>query len=142
MALTCGQQPDHSTIAAFVSTMQEQIQPLFRDVLLTCEEMGLLGGSEFSLDGCKLPSNASKESRGTFSGLEGKMEVIERKVHHLLKQQVEADKLEEETSLKKTYRDKQIVKLKKQAERIDRFLKENESKPGKQWKVVKEQYYR
>ncbi len=137
MALTCGQNPDHSTIAAFVSTMREQIQPLFRDVLLVCEEMGLLGGSEFSLDGCKLPSNASKESSGTFSVLKGKKEVIERRVHHLLKQQVEADKLEEDTSAKKTNRDKQIEKLKKQAGRIDRFLKENEAKPGKQWKEVK-----
>jgi transposase len=137
MALTCGQQPDHSTIAAFVSTMREQIQPLFRDVLLVCEEMGLLGGSEFSLDGCKLPSNASKQSSGTFSVLKGKKEVIERKVHSLLKQQVEADKLEKDTSAKKTNRDKQIAKLKKQAGRIDRFLKENEAKPGKQWKEVK-----
>jgi hypothetical protein len=137
MALTCGQQPDHSTIAAFVSTMREQIQLLFRDVLLVCEEMGLLGGSEFSLDGCKLPSNASKESSGTFSALKGKKEVIDRKVHSLLKQQVEADKLEEETSTKKTNRDKQIAKLKKQAGRIDKFLKENEAKPGKQLKEVK-----
>ena len=48
MALTCGQYPDHCTIAAFVATMREQIQPLFRDILLVCEEMGLLGGSEFS----------------------------------------------------------------------------------------------
>ena len=44
MALACGQRPDHSTIAAFVSSMQEEIVPLFRDVLLVCEESGLLGG--------------------------------------------------------------------------------------------------
>ena len=31
------------------------------DVLLVCEETGLLGGTFFALDGCKLPSNASKE---------------------------------------------------------------------------------
>ena len=30
MALSCGQNPDQSTIAAFVSEMQEQIQPLFQ----------------------------------------------------------------------------------------------------------------
>jgi len=137
MALTCGQQPDHSTIAAFVSTMQDQIQLLFRDVLLTCEEMGLLGGSEFSLDGCKLPSNASKQSSGTFSGLKDKLEIIEQKVHSLLKQQLETDQLEEETSVKKTNREKYLVKLKKQAERIDRFLMENDKKPGKQYKEIK-----
>ena len=59
-----GQQPDHSTIAAFVSSMKEEILPLFRDVLLVCEEMNLLGGTMFALDGCKLPANAWKEWRG------------------------------------------------------------------------------
>ena len=132
MALTCGQQPDHSTIAAFVSTMREQIQPLFRDVLLVCEEMGLLGGSEFSLDGCKLPSNASKQWSGAFSVLKGKKELIERRVQHLLEQQIEADRIEAETLPEEPNRDKQIAKLKKQAERIERFLKDNDEKPGKQ----------
>ena len=43
-ALACGQQPDHSTIATFVSSMKDEILPLFRDVLLVCQEMDLLGG--------------------------------------------------------------------------------------------------
>ena len=43
MALAYGQKPDHSTIAAFVSSMKDEILPLFRDVLLVCEEEGLLG---------------------------------------------------------------------------------------------------
>jgi len=38
MALTCGEQPDHSTIAGFVSSMKEEIKLIFRDVLLVCEE--------------------------------------------------------------------------------------------------------
>ena len=42
-ALACGQCPDHSTIASFVSSMKDEIVPLFRDVLLVCEEVGLLG---------------------------------------------------------------------------------------------------
>ena len=66
MALTCGQKPDHSTIAAFVSSMgEEQMASLFTQVLLVCEEEGLLGGTHFSLDGLKLSSNASKEWSGT-----------------------------------------------------------------------------
>ena len=48
MALTCGQHPDHSTIAAFVSSLKDEILPLFRDVLLVCEEMNLLGGTMFA----------------------------------------------------------------------------------------------
>ena len=35
--------------------------PLFLDVLLVCEEEGLLGGTVFALDGCKISSNASKQ---------------------------------------------------------------------------------
>jgi transposase len=34
MAMTCNQRPDHSTIAPFVSSMKDQIKPLFRDILL------------------------------------------------------------------------------------------------------------
>jgi transposase len=72
MALACGQKPDHSTIAAFVSSMENEIEPLFTKVLLICEEEGLLGGTHFSLDGLKLSSNASKEWSGTFADLKKK----------------------------------------------------------------------
>ena len=51
MAMSCNQRPDHSTIATFVSSMKDQIKPLFRDVLLVCEQEGLLGGTFFAIDG-------------------------------------------------------------------------------------------
>ena len=92
IALACGQQPDHSTIAAFVSSMKDEILPLFRDVLLVCEEMNLLGGTMFALDGCKLPSNASKEWSGTLTDLQKKKEKIEAKVAQLLAEQVHTDR--------------------------------------------------
>jgi transposase len=91
MALTCGEQPDYSTIAAFVSSMREEILPLFRDVLLFCEEEGLLGGTFFELDGCKLPSNASKEWSGTIRDLIRKRENLEKKVRELVAEQVKVD---------------------------------------------------
>jgi len=50
MALACGQTPDHSTIAAFITSMKGEIEPLFCNVLLACDEMNLLGGTTFSLD--------------------------------------------------------------------------------------------
>ena len=84
MALSCGQYPDHSTIAAFVSSMHDQILSLFRDVLLVCDETGLLGGTFFALDGCKLASNASAECSGTIADLKKKRKKIEDKVSQLL----------------------------------------------------------
>jgi hypothetical protein len=91
IALACGQQPDHSTIAAFVSSMKDEILPLFRDVLLVCQEMDLLGGTFFALDGVKLPSNASKDWSGTYSELQRKKVRIEAKVKQLLEEHVQED---------------------------------------------------
>jgi transposase/IS5 family transposase len=137
MALSCWQEPDHSTIAAFVSNLKEEIKPLFRDVVLICEEMNLLGGTEFSLDGCKLPSNASKRWSGTFSTLQEKKEKIERRVAYMLEEQVEADRRQGKDSSGETRRAKHMERLKKQAARIENFLQENEPKPGKQYKEVR-----
>jgi len=83
MALTCEGQPDYSTIAAFVSSMKEEMTCIFRDVLLVCEEEGLLGGTFFALDGCKLPCNASEEWSGTIGDLRRKKERMEEKVKQL-----------------------------------------------------------
>ena len=143
MALSCLQHPDHSTIAAFVSCMKDEILPLFRDVLLVCEEEGLLGGTVFALDGCKLPSNASRRKSGKISDLERKKGHIEKKVERLLKEQEEADKKDDDDdqgrgrASDRSNRQKQIEKLQKQADRIEKFLKENGPKIGKQGREVK-----
>ena len=92
IALSCGQRPDHSTIAAFVSSMGDEIIRLYIQVLLVCEEEGLLGGTHFSLDGLKLSSNASKEWSGKFEDLKKKKENLERKVKEAVREHREADK--------------------------------------------------
>ena len=61
MALSADTRPHFTTIAQFISSMGEEIEPIFRDVLLYCDELGLIGKELFAIDGCKLPSNASKE---------------------------------------------------------------------------------
>ena len=142
MTLACGQRPDHSTIAAFVSSMQEEIVPLFRDVLLVGEESGLLGGTFFALDGCKLPSNASKEWSGKISDLVRKKEKMEKRVTELLRRQVEADKKEDEKEKGKDIfrglnRTKQMERLRRKAEGIRQFLKENGAKIGRTGKEIK-----
>jgi transposase len=142
MALMCGQCPDHSTIAAFVSSMRDEILPLFRDVLLVCDESHLLGGTLFALDGSKVPSNASKEWSGKIADLKRKKEKIEKQVKGLLRRQVETDQRGEEAE--KTGEDesllnptKRIERLKKDAKRIGRFLKGHGPRLGRQGKEVK-----
>lgn len=93
MAVAGMQHPDHSTIAAFVSSMHREILSLFRDILLVCEEQQLLGGTVFALDGLKLSSNASKRWSGTLEELKHKQEKLEAKIQQLLieHQQVDAE---------------------------------------------------
>ena len=142
MALTCGQCPDHSTIAAFVSSMRDEILPLFRDVLLVCDESHLLGGTLFALDGSKVPSNASKEWSGKVSDLKRKKEKIEKQVKALLRRQVEADQRGEEEGKagegeSLLDRTTQIDRLRKNAKRIGKFLKGHGVRLGRNGKEVK-----
>jgi transposase len=143
MALTCGQCPDHSTIAAFVSSMKDEILALFRDVLLVCEESHLLGGTLFALDGSKVPSNGSKEWSGKISDLRWKKEKLEKKVEERLRQQVEAARKGEEEEGETGEggslldRAKQMERLRKDAKRIGTFLKEHGPKLGRNGKEVK-----
>ncbi len=140
MALSCGQQPDHSTIAAFVSSMKDEILFLFRDVLLVCEQEGLLGGTSFALDGCKLSSNASRKWSGTISQIRKKKERIEKRVKQMLDQQLDTDQRDEgvddrPSSILK--REKQIERLQNKAECIEQWLKETGPKIGKRGLEIK-----
>ncbi|RJR44173.1 MAG: IS1182 family transposase [Desulfobacteraceae bacterium] len=137
IALSCGQTPDHSTIAAFVSSMGDEIIRLYIQVLLVCEQEGLLGGTHFSLDGLKLSSNASKEWSGKFEDLQKKKENLERKVREAIREHRKADKdKREKNDTDRDRREKRIKRLKRQAERIEKFLSENEAKIGAQGKEI------
>ena len=136
MALACGQYQNHITIAAFVSSMKGQILPLFRDVLLVCKEQKLLGGTFFAVDGCKLPSNASKEWSGKISDLKRKKDKIERKVQRLLNEQIGTDNSKSNEPPDQSNYEKQIEKLKQQAERIEKWLNQNGPQIGANGKEI------
>jgi transposase len=136
MAISCNQRPDHSTLSSFVALMKDEISPLFTDILLVCEEEKLLGGTFFALDGCKLPSNASKRWSGKISDIKKKREKIEQKVKRLLTEQIEADKNDSDGLTELSNREKQIEKLQKQAKRIEKWLKENDAKIGMTGKEI------
>jgi len=70
MAISGDSQPSYTHIAKFVRELGDEIQALFRQVLMTCERLGLIGKTMFAIDGVKLPANASKERSGTHAELE------------------------------------------------------------------------
>ena len=131
MALACNKTPDHSTLAAFVSSIDEEIEDIFTMVLMICHEEGLLGGTHFSLDGLKLSSNASKEWSGKFDDLKKKQESLRRKIKQIVKEHKKTDKKERGNSTTdKARHEKRIKKLTMQADRIEEFLANNEPRIG------------
>lgn len=129
MALTCGQQPDHSTIAEFVSGMgEERISSLFSQVLLVCEEEGLLGGTHFAIDGYKLSSNAAKEWSGTHADLRKKQAKLRELVCESVREHRRNDGAKRATPERSAER---LKRLEQKADRIERFLKTNEPRQGR-----------
>lgn len=133
MALCCGQRPDHSTIAEFVSGMgEERISALFSQVLLVCAEEGLLGGTHFALDGYKLSSNAAKDSSGTHADLRQKRD----KLRELVRQSVHEHRRNDRAPGTPARPDQRMARLEHQAERIEKFLQEHEPRIGRRGKEV------
>jgi len=137
MAISCGLRPDHSTLAAFVDKLQGRIEVIFSEVLLVCHEEGLLSGTHLSLDGLKLPANASREWSGTFQELRLKAAKLQRKLSEKLAEHRRQDRLDkqraataDDRSREKAARQASLLRLRQKAERLSAFLKEAEPKPG------------
>ena len=81
----CGDSAPHfTTLAAFVSTLGGELVPLFKEVLLICDWMGLIGREMFAIDGVKLPSNASKARSGTRADFQRQAEKMEAAAKRML----------------------------------------------------------
>jgi transposase len=133
IALSYGYAPDHSTLAQFVSSMQTEIQTLFSNVLLVCEELGLLDGTHFSLDGVKLSANVSKEWSGTFAELKHKRDKLQEKLQRVIAEHAQADKQPEVEFERQKKRER---RFQLQVERLNQFLQEQEPKRGTTGKEI------
>lgn len=131
MAISGYAQPDHSAIANFISSMDEEVANIFSDVLMRCSQLDLIGGDVFAIDGCKISSNASKEYSGTFKELERKKKKIKTVIENMTKRHCENDILMEDDfkKRKKKYEDK--------IKKIDEFIKSNEPKIGQRKRELK-----
>jgi transposase len=136
MALSADTQPHFTTIADFISSCSEEIVELFRDVVLICDEMRLIGREMFAVDGCKLPSNASKEWSGTKGELKRKQEKMEQAVRYLVKKHREMDSNADPDPVMEKER-KQIETLREKVRKLKSWLKQNEEKIGRSGKPRK-----
>ena len=81
-ALACDTEPHWTTVAHFVSGHTTAITSVFEQVLLVCDEQGLLGHELLAIDGCKMSSDAAKEWSGTIKELGEKQAKIRRQIAH------------------------------------------------------------
>lgn len=133
MALSGGCHPDHSTLAHFISSMQQEIESLFTNILLVCDEMDLLGGTHFSLDGMKLSANASKEWSGTFKELQKKRDKLQTKLQQVIEEHIRQDELSNTETQRQQQQEKRLLH---QVERLNEFLQEEQPKIGKGRKEI------
>jgi transposase len=136
MALSADTQPHFTTIADFISSVDQEIIKLFLQVLLTCDAMGLIGKEMFAVDGCKMPSNASKEWSGTKEELQKKKEKMEQAVRQIVKRHREMDVTEKDKGVIKQ-EEKYIETIREKVRKIKEWLKDNDDKPGKSGKPIK-----
>jgi hypothetical protein len=91
MAISGYTGPHFTTIAYFISSMKDQIKSVFADVLMYCEEVGLIGKNMFAIDGCRLSSNASKEWSGTLESFQEKLKKMRKAIDYILNKHRDAD---------------------------------------------------
>jgi hypothetical protein len=90
----------------------------------------------FAIDGCKLSSNCSKEWSGTKKKLFKKAGKIEKAAAYLITKHKEADKNKYNKSQENKEKES-IKKLKTRANKIYKWLDENDEKMGTQGKPIK-----
>ncbi|SIO96631.1 hypothetical protein VSP9026_04434 [Vibrio spartinae] len=122
MCLSGDARPHFTTISAFIANMKDTIAPLFTQVLMICDEQGLIGRNMFAIDGCKISSNASKEWSGTHDELQRKKEKLQRASQRIIERHQNQDSLPNEI-IEQDLKQKQ--KLDKSASKIGKFLANN-----------------
>jgi len=139
-ALAEDSEPDHDTIAGFISGNGDAVTDLFAQVLLQCAQLKLITGEMFAIDGCKLPSNASKEWSGTVAELRKKRDKLAEYIKRIITRHRELDNDEKARKIQAPYkkamgddkerRKRSIERLEKKLGKLDAFLKTAKPRQG------------
>ena len=128
-ALTADSQPHFTTIADFIATMDKEVAGVFRDILIYADALGLIGKDTFAIDGCKLPSNASKEWSGTHDELRSKQQKYEAAAKKIVARHRHRDGKERLSPIAEQD-NKKLATYKRKIEKIKSFLKSSAKNLG------------
>ena len=82
--LTGGLHPDHDRINTFRRRFLPQLEPLFVEILLIAQGLGVLKLGDVSLDGAKIQANASKHQAMSWAYAERREQQLQAEVQTLL----------------------------------------------------------
>ena len=89
--ISADRHPDHDTIANFRKRFLEELEGLFKQILVLAAELGVLRLGAVSLDGSKIPGNASKHKAMSWGYANKLEEQLQSEVQRLLELAEEAD---------------------------------------------------
>jgi transposase len=121
IALSGDAQPDHSTLAGFVSELGEAAGKVFTQLLLICDRQGLIGREMFAIDGVKLPSNASKAKSGKRKDFVRQANQMHQGVELLLRKHRDNDAAGAQAELRGREQ-RQIARLRREACELEVWL--------------------
>ena len=130
-SLSCDSAPHFTSIARFVSSYPDAIEQVFEQVLLVCDQQGLLGNELFAIDGCKMSSNAAKEHSGMLNELQQKSDKIRRQIRHCLKEHKKLDGRKPQERERKQRLAQAADTLDQHFKKIDQFLKTASPRMGR-----------
>jgi hypothetical protein len=130
-ALTGDMEIHWTTIAEFISGNKEAVKETFVRVLTYCNELGLIGGENYAIDGLRLPSNASMEMSGTREQLEQRHAVYRKMAVKHIERHARRDAAGTNDEKAEERFEKRQQQLRLRIEKIGTFLAEMEQKAGK-----------
>lgn len=96
MYLAGGARPGHKAIGEFRRRHLEAFGALFRDILLLCQQAGLMKLGRVALDGTKVKADASKHKAMSYGRMDEREAVLEAEVARILEEAEAVDQAEDE----------------------------------------------
>ena len=136
-ALTGDMNIHWTKIADFISENSEAFNEVFVQALYYCNELGLIGGEDYAVDGVRLPSNASIDESGTQEELEKRLETYRRMSSKHIERHLKKDAEGEVGPEDKEKFKKRQEHINRRIEKLEGFLKTMKKKTGKGGEEIK-----
>jgi len=135
-ALTGDMNIHWTTIADFISGNKEAVKETFVQVLTYCNELGLIGGEKFAVDGLRLPSNASIDMSETEEQLKKRLAVYRKMAAKHIERHARKDAQGANDAKTRKHFEKRQRHLNRQIEKIGDFLEKMRKKEGRDGKEI------